>query len=403
MTTDRFSWFQQARFGMFIHWGVYAVPARCEWAMLLERTSPAEYARYAEEFRAECYDPAAWVALARMAGMRYMVLTTRHHDGFSLFDSRVSDFTAPKTAAGRDLVAEFVQACRAANMPVGLYYSLGDWRYPAQFAGPEQDPKGWRALVDYAHAQVRELMSNYGQIDLLWYDGAFTPGATATADAWRAVELNAMVRTLQPHILLNDRSGTPEDFSTPEQHIKPAAPGRAWETCMTLNRHWGYTADSPVYKMTKELLVYLTACASGDGNYLLNVGPKPDGTIPEESALRLRQMGEWLRQYGESVYATGRCPLSPGSFGVITQHGEDIYLHVHWWPGTELCLPSIRNRVLDAVILATGQHAEIEYRTGDRVILKGLPATAPDPYVTVIRLHLDGVPEPGPDPNEGWG
>ena len=172
---------------------------------------------------------------------------------------------------------------------------------------------------------------------------------------------------------------------------------------MTLNRHWGYTADSPVYKMTKELLVFLTACASGNGNYLLNVGPKPDGTIPAESEERLRQLGEWLRRYGESVYATERCPLSPGSFGVITQRGKDIYLHVHWWPGAELCLPSIRNRVLDAVILATGQQAEIEYRAGDRIILKGLPAAAPEPYVTVIRLRLDGVPEPGPGPNDGWG
>jgi alpha-L-fucosidase len=401
---DRLSWFHDARFGMFIHWGVYAVPARNEWAMLQDRIPADEYARFADDFRAERYDPAAWVALAREAGMRYMVLTTRHHDGFSLFDSRHSDFTATKTAAGRDLVAEFADACHAAGMRLGLYYSLGDWRYPAQFRGPEQDPAGWAALVDYAHAQVRELMTNYGRVDLLWYDGAFTPGASsseATAHAWRAAELNAMVRSLQPDILINDRSGLPEDFTTPEQQIRPAADGRAWEACMTMNRQWGYVADGSVYKMTKELLIFLTACASGAGNFLLNVGPMADGTMPEPSVTRLREMGAWLRVHGESIYGSARCALDPGTNGVFTQKDGRVYLHVHWWPGSVVTIPSIRNRVRRATVVGTGQEAVIEHR-GTRVLLTGLPATPPDPCVTVIALDLDGPPEPGPDASAGW-
>lgn len=401
---ERLAWFTEARFGMFIHWGAYSVPARNEWVMLQDRIPTAEYRRYGEQFKAEKYDPRTWVKLAQDAGMRYMVLTTRHHDGFSLFDSRLSDFTAPRCGPRRDLVAEYAEACHEAGMRCGFYYSLGDWRYRAQFIGPEKDPAGWSELVDYSHGQVRELMSHYGKIDVLWYDGAFTPGTESQdgiAKAWRAEALNRMVRELQPGILINDRSGTSEDFSTPEQQIRAAAPGRAWETCMTVNRQWGYVADGTVYKMTKELLIFLTACVSGGGNYLLNVGPKPDGTVPEPSETRLRQMGEWLRVHGDAVYGADRCDLNPGSAGVFTRKGKRIFLHVHWWPGTELCIPSIRNTVRKATIMKTGQTTSIE-KHGDRVFLHGLPATPPDPYITVIELELDGEPKPGPAASEAW-
>ncbi|HEY3415414.1 MAG TPA: alpha-L-fucosidase, partial [Armatimonadota bacterium] len=404
----RLQWFNDARFGMFIHWGAYAVPARNEWVMILERIPPVEYARYADQFKAECYNPAEWVALAQQAGMRYMVLTTRHHDGFSLFDSKHSDFTAPKTAAGRDLVAEYVDACRKAGMRVGLYYSLGDWRYPAIFRGPEKDPAGWSEMVDYAHAQVRELMSNYGKIDILWYDGAFVPGCDLNRDpqgvarAYRAEELNRMVRELQPEIIINERSGTFEDIVTPEQRGPSAEElQQVWEKCLTMNTQWGYTADGTDYKTVKRLIIEITACAAGAGNFLLNVGPHADGTFPEESSSRLREVGEWMRVHGEAIYGSEPCDLFPGTLGVFSRKGDKIYLHVHWWPGSELCLPSMTNEVKSATILRTGQRATID-RLGHRVFLRDLPAQSPDPYCTVIELELDGEPVPGPDMWEGW-
>ena len=210
---DRLAWFRDARFGMFIHWGPYAVHGRCVWAKYRERMTHAEYVDHAKQFTAERYDPSEWVRLAKAAGMKYMVLCTRQHPGYSMFDSRLSDFTAARGAPGRDLVAEYVEACRSAGMRIGFYYSLLDWRYKAYFDGPQEDPEGWAQYLEYVHGQVRELMSNYGVIDLLWYDGRWPHAASD----WRADELNRMVRSLQPDILINDRAGESGDFGTPEQ------------------------------------------------------------------------------------------------------------------------------------------------------------------------------------------
>ena len=179
---DRLRWWADARYGMFVHWGLYAIPARGEWVMYQEHILPAEYARLADQFNPSGYDPDAWVRLAREAGMRYMVLTSRHHDGYSLFDSEVSSFSATKRAAGRDLLRAYVEACHRGGMPVGFYYSLLDWRYPAYFRGPQRDPEGWVTLVDYVHSQARELCTNYGQLDILWYDGAWP---RQSQEVWR--------------------------------------------------------------------------------------------------------------------------------------------------------------------------------------------------------------------------
>jgi len=382
--TERLRWFDEARFGMFIHWGVYAVPGRGEWVMYQDRVPVDEYATLAQRFRPHRYDPHAWAAVARDAGMRYMVLTTRHHDGFSLWDSDVSDFTAPKTAAKRDLVADYADACRSAGLRVGFYYSLLDWRWPAFFKGPQKDPKGWAQLVAYVHAQLRELMTRYGQIDLLWYDG----GGPVTAADWKSAQLNAMVRRLQPGILINDRSHRPEDFDTPEQHLTASRPGRAWESCFTMNRHWGHMANDRVYKSATELIHMLTATASGEGNLLLNVGPKPDGTLPRPAVTRLEQIGRWLRTNGEAIYGSQRCALAPGTNGVFTRRGENVYLHVHWWPGDTVVLPYVKERVRSARVVGSGERAKI-VRRGDRVFLTGLPRRAPDRHTTVIRLKLE--------------
>jgi len=397
---ERLKWFKQARFGMFIHWGIYSIPARGEWVMYSERIPPEEYAPLAQQFRPSRFDADAWAALAKEAGMKYMVLTTRHHDGFSLFDSKVSEFTSVKTAVNRDFVAEYVRACRRAGMKIGFYYSLLDWRFPAYFAGPGKDPKGWEQLVNYSHAQVRELCTQYGKIDLLWYDGGWVPWAkgdpalnfTPPSDPWRARELNAMVRRFQPHIIINNRSGLLEDFDTPEQHIAASSEDRAWESCMTMNDNWGYSAGDHNWKSTTQLIHNLVRCASGVGNFLLNVGPKADGTIPAPSVKRLREIGAWMKMNGESIYGSERCPFGGGMVGLTTAKGNTVYMHVFRWPGEELCIAGVKNSVRSAYLLATGERAGIE-RKGDRLFLRNLPGKAPAPHDTVIVLKLQGKPE----------
>jgi len=382
-------WFNQARFGMFIHWGVYSIPARGEWVRLIERIPSSEYERLACEFKPERYNPDEWVALAEEAGMRYMVLTTRHHDGFSLFDSAVSDFTASKTGAKRDLIAEFVEACRKRGMKFGFYYSLLDWRYASYFKGPEKDFEGWAGFIEYVHSQVRELCTNYGKVDVLWYDG----GWPWDAAAWRSTELNAMVRSLQPHILINNRSGLQEDFETPEQRIAASQePKRLWETCMTMNDNWGYSAADRNWKSARQLIHNLARCASGAGNYLLNVGPQADGTIPQPSVRCLKEIGAWMRVNGEAIYGSERCPFGGGMIGLTTAKGNLVYLHILRWPGREATISCVKNRVLSARLLTTGQEVQVA-QDGDRVSLRGLPNRPLDPYDCVVALELDGKPE----------
>ncbi|MGI6367249.1 MAG: alpha-L-fucosidase [Anaerolineae bacterium] len=393
---EHMRWWNEARFGMFIHWGVYAIPARGEWVMHQEHIPHAEYAPYADQFNPQCYDPDAWVQLAREAGMRYMVLTSRHHDGYSLFDSSVSQFTAPRRAAGRDLLRPFVEACHRAQMPVGFYYSLLDWRYPAYFAGPRRDPAGWLELVQYMHAQVRELCTNYGKLDILWYDG----GWPYTAQDWRSDELNTMVRELQPGIIINNRAQLPADFDTPEQHVAASAPGRPWEACITLNGSWGYNAADDEWKSPRQVVSTLVRCASGGGNLLLNVGPRPDGTIPAESEQILRRVGEWLDVNGESIYGTDRSPFFT-STGMTTLRGKSLYVHVLRWPGSELVVPRLLTPVSSARFLANGEPIAWEQR-GDRVFLQELPAAAPDDLDTVIVLELEGEPRALDYFVDGW-
>jgi len=372
---------------MFIHWGVYSVIGRGEWVMLQERIPDTEYAAYASKFRAQKYNPEEWVKLAKEAGMKYIVLTTRHHDGFSLFDSRVSDFTSVKTAAKKDFIAEYVKACRKGGIKIGFYYSLPDWRWPAFFKGPQRDPKGWSKMLRYIHAQVKELCTNYGKIDILWYD-AMIPGNKRplyTYNDWQSKKLNAMVRKYQPHILINNRSGLPEDFDTPEQCIIPSKRGRLWESCMTMNNQWGYFAVDSLWKSSKQLIHCLTGCVSGGGNYLLNVGPKPDGTIPPEAVKRLKEIGKWVRVNGEAIYGADREPFSSGTAGVVTSKEKNIYLIVHWWPGKELSLPSVKIRIESAFILSTKQKINLK-KKGERLILYNLPPKPPDPLSTVIVM-----------------
>jgi alpha-L-fucosidase len=387
MTDNRLQWWQDARFGLFIHWGLYSLAGRGEWLFYQEHFSVAEYARLAQEFNPKQFDPAEWVALAQDAGMKYIVLTTRHHDGFCLFDSKVSEFTAPKSAAGRDFVAEFVAACRAAKMKIGFYYSLMDWRFPGAIPHlPVQPDDVYQPAVAQAHAQVRELCTQYGPIDILWYDGIH-PGKP---DLWRSRELNAMVRELQPQILINNRAGIPEDFGTPENEITPES--RPWEACYTLNRTWGFAKYDRNYKSPAEVVRLLTTCVADNGNLLLNVGPDGDGRIPVESVEILRQVGQWLRENGAAIYGAGRAPFGAPALGLSSRAGNKIYLLVQRWSGSTVPFAWCGSPVVAAKVLSTNQSARIEQR-GDRVWLHDLPEYPPDPIMPVIELTFAGEPQ----------
>ncbi len=394
---QRMKWFHQARFGMFIHWGLYAIPGRGEWVMHQEQIPADEYAKLAWEFNPGKFDADEWAALAKAAGMKYIVLTTRHHDGFCLFDSQASDFTSVKTAANRDFVAEYVEACRKAKLKIGFYYSLLDWRFRGYHVGKDKDPKSVKAMVAQAHAQVRELLTNYGKIDIMWYDGAWVPGI-APEDIpayWNSAKLNRMVRRLQPHIIINNRSGLPEDTDTPEQHVSASAAGRGWESCMTIGDScgWGYIRHNPNMKTVTQLIQHLVTAAAGEGNYLLNVGPKPDGTIQKEYVDRLLAIGKWMEVHGESIYGSQRCPFGGGMIGMWTAKGNNAYLHVLRWPGEEACVTNVGNRVRSARVLATGTRAQIEQLPNGRLFLRGLPNRPPDRHDAVIKLTLDGPPK----------
>ncbi len=398
-------WFNEARFGMFIHWGLYAILGRGVWAMDEEKIPQEEYGKLADEFNPVRFDADEWVRVAEAAGMRYMVLTTRHHDGFCLFDSQVSDFTAVKTRTHRDFVAEYVGACRRRGMRIGFYYSLLDWRFPGYF-NREEYPDSFEAMVGQAHEQVRELMTNYGKIDYLFYDGEWIPGveyhrtlteyaeSAAIAELWHSQQLNAMVRELQPEIIINNRSGLGEDVDTPEQYVVISQPGRCWESNMTIGDKWGYVKYDPNLKSTTQLIQYLVFCASGGGNYLLNVGPQPDGAIQEEFVQRLTEMGQWMKINGESIYGSERMPKFFGrnSIGKVTAKGKEVYFHIFRWAGEEAAMTGVKNKVRGGAVLKTGQEVTVAQDRG-RVVIKGLPEHPPDPHDSVIALELDSKPE----------
>ena len=380
-----------------MHWGLYSLLGRGEWVMFQERIPKDEYAKLADAFNPRKFDANAWADMAAGAGMKYAVLTTRHHDGFCLFDSQVSDFTAPKTAAKRDLVAEYVEAFRKAGLKVGFYYSLLDWRYPGYFM-PGKYKDSAKSMVGQFRAQVSELMSNYGKIDLLWYDGHWVPDEKVSKDLpkfWRSKKVNAMARKLQPHIIINNRSGRDEDLDTPEQHVTASKPGRGWESCMTIGDScgWGYVRNNPNWKTVPQLLQNLVIAAAGEGNYLLNVGPRPDGTIRAEEQTRLRAMGEWLKVNGEAIYGSERCPLNGSMIGMWTAKGNTGYLHIFRWPGEEAVVSLVKTKVKSARLLGASGRAKVRQEHNGRLIISGLPKAPPHRHVNVIKVEFDGKPK----------
>ena len=399
---ERLEWFNEARFGMFIHWGLYSILGKGEWVRYHEEIPTEEYRALANQFNPQYYRPREWAALAKAAGMRYMVMTAKHHDGFCLFDSQFTDFTSVKTAAKRDFIREYVEACRAEGLAVGIYFSVKDWEIPAYFRGPENDPEGFDVCVQHFHNQALELMSNYGKIDLLFYDCSDDAnfygnwGDISVADLWRSKELNDKIRELQPGILINDRSGMPEDYGTPENTVLITVEDndRMYETCMTMNNSWGFNRNDHNWKSTDKILSQLISCAARGCNYLLNVGPDPEGRIPQDSVQRLQEVGFWMKENGEAVYGTERILPSwwdscPG--GRITTKQNVAYLCLNRWPvdGT-LLLTRLKNEVVSASLL-NGDILPVQ-REGRRVLIEGLPIQSPTPWANVIKLVLDGAP-----------
>ena len=409
-------WWRDARFGMFIHWGVYAIPGRGEWLMWKDQIPFREYRKLADQFKPRKFDVDAWAACARDAGMKYMVLTTRHHDGFCLFDSKVSDFTSVKTAAKRDFIAEYVVACRKAGLKVGFYYSPLDWRFPGFFF-PDLYRESAEAMKQQTYDQVRELLTNYGRIDILWFDGGgddwlgfggiewggSKPGWHSRDSNWPQVEhfkgkplwepdkLYAMIRTLQPKIVMNDRAGHSDtgwsgDFGTPEGRIGEFNTTRAWETCDTMTGSWGYRHGSTMRSL-RNCIHMLVNCAVRDGNLLLNVGPTADGEIEPGQVRRLGQVGQWLKQYGESICATRGGPVIPRKWGGTTHRGNRIYVHVLDWTEDEIILPPVQHKVKTSRAL-TCRSANVKVaRDGIHISVPQKDRQAPD---TIILLETKG-------------
>ena len=397
---QRMAWWHDAKFGMFIHWGLYSLLGQQEWAMEVERIPIPQYELLAKHFHPKPNAAREWAKLAKRAGQRYMVMTTKHHEGFCMFDTRLTDYCAPQQGLGRDLVREYVEAARSEGLRVGFYYSLMDWHHP-DGARCATDEAARKRFVEYTHGLIRELMTNYGKVDVLWYDVDWP----LTPEQWESERMNRMVFELQPEIVVNNRNGLEGDFSTPEQHIEAAQTGRAWETCMTLNESWGYNRSDDSWKTPKAILSNLATCAAGAGNYLLNIGPEPDGSIPEESVQILESVGAWLETNGKAFYGTERGSFSWNTNANYTRRGTTLYIHQHYWPGRTpaadwvpllqppavIAIGGLKTRVKFARLLKTG--APVAFAQDESSLrLTGLPLQAPDMPTTVIEVECEGEP-----------
>ncbi len=373
---ERTEWFRDARFGMFIHWGIYAIPARGEWVKTQEKLTEEKYQEYFENFNPVDYNPKKWARIAKYAGMKYVVLTAKHHDGFCLFDSKYTEYKATNTPAKRDLIAEYVEAFRNEGIKVGFYYSLIDWNHPdypnvgnhPRKDDPEWDKKDYEfsKYVEYMHNQVRELLSNYGKIDIMWFDYSF---GEYSGEKWKGTALVNMVRELQPGILIDNRLGgnmeaeNPEtfagDFEGPEQiipyEIVRDELGRPipWESCITLNNQWGYARDD-AYKSAQDVVRTLVNCVSKGGNLLLNVGPDARGNIPENSIKVLKEVGDWMNLNSESIYGCGPSDYEKPQWGYYTQKGDNIYAHIFEQGIGQYYLPKMKGKVENATLLMDG-------------------------------------------------
>jgi alpha-L-fucosidase len=389
----RMKWWREARFGMFVHWGLYSQIGRHEWVMNLERIPRREYEKLAYTWKPEPKSARKWAALAKKAGMKYMVMTTKHHEGFCLWDTKQTDFNAVKCSPGRDLVQEYVDACREFGLKIGFYYSLMDWHHP-DGARCARDEKARQRFVDFTHNCVRELCSNYGKIDIMWYDVAHP---LETPELWESAKMNMMVRKLQPHIIINNRSLLDEDFGTPEEKVTPEKEGRDWEACHTFNGSWGYMPSAIDWLSVRKVLEMLQTASAGGGNLLLNIGPKPDGSVPQKAVSRLTAVGKWLSENGEAAY--GKCErckqqMAGMATGQFTLKGKTAYFWCNRWPGRELVIGGIKTPLKNASFLSSGKSLRFRQEK-NRLIFQKLPVTNPDKIAgcCVIKMVFKDKPK----------
>ena len=419
---DRMEWWRADRFGLFIHWGLYAIPAGeyegklveslGEWIMHFARIPRADYEKFAAQFNPQAFDADAWVRMAKYAGMKYVVVTTKHHDGFCLFDAPNSTYDiVDGTPYGRDVLKELGAACQRHGLKFCTYYSIMDWHHPSQI--PKLDENGkplWNSsrmaegrkaeYVGYMKEHLHALVTEY-KTHVLWFDGEWP-------DWWTdedGRELYRWLRSLNPELIVNNRVGTGRkgmsgfsqqgsfagDFGTPEQEIPATGVESDWESCMTMNDTWGYRIDDHEWKSSETLIRNLIDIASKGGNFLLNVGPKADGTFPEASVERLRDMGQWMSVNGESIYGTQAALFRP-DWGRVTRKEGTLYLHVFDWPEDgRLVMPALANPVRRVSLLAQPETTLPLETGGEGWVVEG-PKTAIDPVATVIAIDVEGTP-----------
>ncbi len=420
------SWFTHDRFGLFVHWGLYALPARHEWVQSFEKMDAQTYNRYFRHFDPDLYDPHAWAAAAADAGMKYFVVTTKHHEGFCLWDTKYTDFKAPNTPAGRDLLTPMVEAFREQGLRVGFYHSLLDWHHP-DYTTDERHPmrdnaaftaedsrRDLQNYTQYLHNQTEELLTQFGPIDILWYDFSVAasdryPGKGR--DEWQSKKLLELVRSLQPQVIVNDRLQIPQDVRTPEQYqprgwVKINGEPVVWEACQTFSGSWGYHRDEDSWKSLDMLVKMLIDTVSKGGNLLLNVGPTGRGEFDERALERLKGIGVWMKRHSRSIYG---CTQAPGDVRApqdcrytYNPQTQRLYLHLFSWPFGAIHLDGMAERVEYAQLLNDASEIpivrqEVEYqgdhgfmseaRSEDLLVLK-LPTRPPDPTVPVIELFL---------------
>jgi alpha-L-fucosidase len=431
----RMAWWREARFGMFIHWGLYSEAAgewdgkptagAGEWIMNDLQIPLSEYAKLVPRFNPEKFNADDWVRTAKNAGMKYICITTKHHEGFAMYPTALSDWSIRSTPFHRDPLKELAAACKKEGVRLCFYYSIMDWHSPLY-----EPRKPWNDIATnapdfdaydaYMKGQLKELLSNYGPIGILWFDGCWEPTWTRA----RGKDLYDYVRSLQPGIIVNNRVGSTSaweewfknpqevggDYGTPEQAIPPKAFGSKldWESCMTMNDTWGYKKNDHHWKSTETLVRNLVDCASKGGNYLLNVGPDGDGIIPEASVQRLKEVGEWMKENSESIYGTSASPFpKPFPWGRCTAKSSGntttLYLHVFNWPaaskqGTELMVPGLKSKIAKAYLLNSGHfgwHKALKTSTSDDGTTISVPATAPDKISSTIVVKIHGTPDVG--------
>ncbi|MFN7399523.1 MAG: alpha-L-fucosidase [Sandaracinobacter sp.] len=411
------AWFEAARFGLFVHWGPWARAGwEASWPLVggvvtlpLGQDIPAEtYHANADGWVPDAGAPERWVAAAAAAGMKYAVLTTRHHDGYALWPSRFGGHGVGVSAPGIDIVRAFVEACRRHGLKIGFYYSLPDWHHPDYPAFTDADrpyrfgsyPKASAAQLaryqDYLRGQLTELLTEYGPIDILWFDGAWEHAP----EEWDVDGLEALIRTHQPDILITDRLPGKGDYVTPEQFVPAEAPGEPWETCLTMNRSWGFNAADADYKSATALIHTLCEVAGRGGNLLLNIGPDGAGAVPPEQAARLQRIGQWMARHGEAIVGTEPGLLPWQFYGPATKRGAALYCHLLMRPVAPVSVRGVRVRHLRRVT-ALGSGRELQFETripvldelmdvdGPGEVLIDVPADVLDDDATVLKLEFD--------------